>query len=441
MSADDLKIVALVGRPNVGKSTLFNRIAGKRIAVVSDVPGVTRDRISVDAEWEGRRFMLVDTGGITLNNSEPLWEDIRQQTEHALRQADAVVLVTDVREGVTAADADAAGMVRRFGKPIVVAANKAESKEWRGAAAEFHRLGAAEVFPIAALHGIGVDDLMKTVVGDLPAWQHGNPQDGSIKVAIVGKPNTGKSRLLNSVVQEDRVIVSDLAGTTRDSVDSKVEYNGTEFTFIDTAGIRRRGKIKPGLEQFAVLRTLYAIERADVCMVVLGVDDLMTAQDKHIAGYVKDAARACVVVINKWDLARKMDVTKDGVREAVTDNLGFLTGPEVVFTVASEGRGTQEAMAAVVRTYERYSAEVSEYELNKVLAVAVGRQAAPARSGKRPRITRGRQEGTAPPVLVFQAVHPELIHFSYRRYIENQIREAFDFAGTPIVMRFINEGG
>ena len=436
-----MKIIALVGRPNVGKSTLFNRIAGKRIAVVSDVPGVTRDRISVDAEWEGRQFILVDTGGITLDNSEPLWEDIRQQTEHALKQADAVVLVTDVREGVTAADADAAGMVRRFGKEIVVAANKAESKQWRDAAAEFHRLGVSEVFPIAALHGIGVDALMSHVAGDLPAWEHSNSADGSIKVAIVGKPNTGKSRLLNSVVREDRVIVSDMAGTTRDSVDSAVSYNGRDFTFIDTAGIRRRGKIKPGLEQFAVLRTLYAIERADVCLAVLSVDDLLTAQDKHIAGYVRDAARSSVVVVNKWDLAREKGLTKGGVRELLTAELGFLTAPEVVFTVASEGKGTDEAMAAVVRTYERYTAEVSDYELNKVLAVAVGRQSPPMRSGKRPRVTRGRQEGVAPPVFVFQAEHPELIHFSYRRYIENQIRGEFDFAGTPLVMRFIGGGG
>ena len=436
-----MKVVALVGRPNVGKSTLFNRIAGQRVAVVSDVPGVTRDRVSVDAQWSGRRFILVDTGGITVDSNEPLWDDIRGQTEQAIRHADAVVLVTDAEAGITAADSDAADLVRKLGKTAVVAANKCETRVRRQASAEFHQLGMQEVYPVAALHGIGVDDLLKGVMGDEPNWEHGNQPDNSIKVAIVGKPNTGKSRLLNAMVGDERAIVSDVAGTTRDTVDSIISRDGRDYTILDTAGIRRRGKIKVGIEQYSVLRTLYAIERADVCLVVLSVDDLMTAQDQHIAGYVKDAARAAVVVVNKWDLAKQHHLSKEGVAESIDINLNFLTGPRLVFTSAIAGSGVDQVLEAVNSTYANYTTTLPEYELNKVLAEAVGTRLPPTRKGKRPVILRATQEASAPPVFVIGAKHPENLHFSYRRYLENRLRDSFDLAGSPIVLRFVPTKG
>ena len=432
-----MEIIALIGQPNVGKSTLFNAIAGSRIAIVGDTPGVTRDRVSVNAVWNDRRLFLVDTGGINLDNTEPLWEDVRRQTVSALEQCHKVILVTDSRAGITAADREAAHLAHKSGKPTIVAANKSETKKLQESSVEFHNLGFETVIPISALHDIGVGDLMNKIVDNSEPESTTEQDENAIAVAIVGKPNVGKSKLFNGIISEERAIVSPIAGTTRDAIDTHYKYKDTDFTFIDTAGMRRRGKVEQGIEQYSVIRTLAGIERADLCLLLIGADKMVTAQDTHIAGYVKDSGRASLVVVNKWDLA-SAEMTEEKAIEEVRDRLSFLPAPSIVFTNARRltREDIDELLQKLIATYDQFRKDVPQHELSKCLAAALAHKMPPSRRGVFPQFGRIKQISTAPPVFEIEVDQPEYIHFSYRRYLENRLRDEFGFAGSPLIIRF-----
>ena len=408
------------------------------MAIVSDIPGTTRDRVSMDAQWEGRRFLLVDTGGIEDRPGDLLWQDVRAQTARALNDADAVILVVDVAAGISPGDSEAADLVRRAGKPYVLAANKADNPKREIAAAEFYELGASEPIPISAYHERGISDLMERLFEALPVEPGGEDGPKSIRVALIGRPNVGKSALFNSLTGEERAIVSPIPGTTRDSIDSRFEYKGHDLTFLDTAGLRRRGKADEDLEKYSVIRTIGAIERSHVCVLMLDASELATAQDTHIGGFVDEAARAAIIVVNKWDLAREHQLARVPVAAAVRDRFKFLPGAPVLFTSALTGDGVERVPQNVLDVWEQFSKTLVKEELSKAVFEAVGKNPPPTQGTIRPRIYRVAQTRVAPPTFQFSCRHPELIHFSYRRYLENRLRDAFGFAGSPIRMQFVS---
>jgi GTP-binding protein len=432
-----LPVIAIVGRPNVGKSTLFNRLAGRRLAIVSDVPGTTRDRISLDAEWGGRHFLLVDTGGIEDRPGDLLWEDVRSQTAKALQDADAVILVVDASQGISPGDSEALDLVRRSNKPFVLAANKADNLSREVSAAEFYQLGTVDPIPISAYHERGITDLMEALFAVHPIERRKEQDSGSIRVALIGRPNVGKSAMLNAITGEERSIVSPIPGTTRDSIDSDFQYQGRDLTFLDTAGLRRRGKADEDLEKYSIIRTVGAIERSHVCIVVLDATELVTAQDTHIGGFVDEAARAAVVVVNKWDLAAERQLDRDYVAAVVQDRFKFLPGVPVLFTSALTGRGVEQVLDTVLAVWDEFSKRLKREELSRVVFEAVGANPPPPQGTVRPRIFRVTQTRTGPPTFEFSTRHPEHVHFSYRRYLENRIRNAFGFAGSPIRLHFV----
>jgi GTP-binding protein len=430
----------------VGKSTLFNRLAGRRIAIVSDVPGTTRDRVSIDAEWLGRRFMLVDTGGIeespgptTAGTPAELWRHVREQTQRALEQADGVVLVVDATTGLVPQDKDAAEMVRRSGKPCVIAVNKADTPQRSQAAPEFYALGLGEPFAISAYHGIDVGDAIEALLAKVSSRAEEAEAGHVPRVAIVGRPNVGKSALFNALTGQERAIVSPVPGTTRDSVDTLVKYGGRDLVFIDTAGLRRRGRVQEDLEKYSALRSLHSIERCHVAILILEVTQFVTDQDTHVAGYVDQAGRAAVIVVNKWDLASKTGVSQAEAISRVRDRFKFMPDVPVLFTSATTGRGVEKIPLAVFRVYEEFTRELPQIELSAALADAVSRRPPPLVHNRRVRISEVSQTRRAPPTLTFRTNGPELIHFSYRRYLENRLREAFGFTGSPMKLEFVSE--
>lgn len=439
-------LVALVGRPNVGKSTLFNRIVGKRLAVVSETPGTTRDRLYADAEWGGADFLLVDTGGIELLegwHTEPLSEDseqflplIRQQAEMAITAADAVVLVVDGRGGLTAADREVGEILRRSQKPTFVAANKLESTKLWDTAYEFYELGLGEVFPISALHGTGVGDLLDAVVETLPPYEEEAAADGTIKVALVGRPNVGKSTLLNKILGEERAIVSPIPGTTRDAIDTHFTWEGHSFTLIDTAGIRRRGKIDPGVEKYSVLRALRVLRRADVALLLIDAVEGLTAQDTHIAGMITEENVSVIVLVNKWDAIAKDTYTINEYTDALRQGLNFLPYVPFLFVSALSGQRVNRILPQVVAVSEGRNLRIPTGEMNKLMRDAVSQHAPPGKAGVRVKFFYATQVSVAPPTFVFFVNKPEWVHFSYQRYLENQIRAAHPFPGTPIKLIF-----
>ncbi|MEX0761575.1 MAG: ribosome biogenesis GTPase Der [Dehalococcoidia bacterium] len=431
-----LPIVAIVGRPNVGKSTLFNRLAGRRIAIVSDIPGTTRDRVSVDASWNDRRFMLLDTGGIEDRPGTLLWEDVRQQTEQALKQADGVILVVDVTEGLTPSDEDAADMVRRSNKPAVIAANKADNLAREYASADFYALGVGASVPVSAYHDSGISDLMEQLFEVMPAERFHARETRSVRIAIAGRPNVGKSALFNALTGEERAIVSPVPGTTRDTLDSRFIYEGRDLTFLDTAGLRRRGKTEQGIEKFSALRTIQAIERSFVVLIVMDATEFVTAQDTHISGYVDEAERAAVIVVNKWDLAGEAGLTKQAAETEIRERFKFLPDVPILFTSAVTGAGVDQIPPKVLEVYDQFTRRVLKADLSRVLSEALGANPLPGHGRVRARIYNIRQERVAPPTFVFHTSHPELIHFSYRRYLENRLRDAFGFTGSPLRLQF-----
>lgn len=441
-------VVALVGRPNVGKSTLFNRLAGERLAIVDDTPGKTRDRIVAEAEWNGRPFDVIDTGGIdpTHGGKTPLSidsadfiEEIRQQALMAVNDADSILLVTDGEAGVTAPDREVAEILRRFQKtvdgqpqpPIFVVVNKCENEKMRAAAAEFYELGLGDPYPVSAIHGVGTGDLLDEVVTSFPVQEPGE-EDESVKIAISGKPNAGKSSLLNRLVGIERSIVSPIAGTTRDSIDTHIEVEGLPVTLIDTAGIRRRGKIERGVEKYSVLRAFKAIERADVVLLMVDAADGITSQDAHIAGFILDAWKSAVVLVNKWDTIVKDNETTDAYTRHVRQELNFMDYVPMLFISAKTGQRVDQVLPLALRVQNERMARITTSMLNRVLAQAQDAHPAPSHKGRQLKIYYGSQVKVDPPTFVLHVNDPKLFHFSYMRYMENQLRATYGFIGTPL---------
>jgi GTP-binding protein len=442
-------VVALVGRPNVGKSTLFNRLAGERIAIVDDTPGTTRDRIVAEAEWLNHPFTIVDTGGIdpTHGGKTPLSvdsaafiEEIRSQALAAIQDADAVLFLTDGTAGVTPPDREVAEILRRHQKmvngkpwpPIFVVVNKCETARLRQAAGEFYELGLGDPYPISALHGTGTGDLLDALTATFTPTPNEEEEDASVKIAIVGKPNAGKSSLLNRLVGQERAIVSPIPSTTRDAVDTRIEFNGIPVTLIDTAGIRRRGKIEPGVEKYSVLRSFKAIERADVVLLMIDAQAGITDQDTHIAGFILDAWKSCVVLVNKWDAIEKDTYTMQEYTQIIRRELNFMDYVPLLFISAKTGQRVDQVLPMALRVQEERLARIPTSMLNKVLREAQDTHPAPSHAGRQLKIYYGAQVRTDPPTFLLHVNDPDLFHFSYQRYLENKFREAYGFIGTPI---------
>jgi GTP-binding protein len=428
-------IVALVGRPNVGKSTLFNRLIGERLAIVEEVPGTTRDRLYGDADWAGRAFTVVDTGGLVLDGADDLTARIRAQAELAIREADVVVFLTDVKEGITASDRDIADVLRRTAKPLLLAVNKADNEQRRLDAVEFYALGLGQPYPISALHGTGTGDLLDRVVESFPAEEEAE-EEYRVRIAIVGRPNVGKSSLLNRLLGQERAIVSETPGTTRDSIDTPIEWEGEPLTLIDTAGIRRRGRVERGIEQYSVLRALRAIQRADVALLLIDATEGVTAQDAHVAGYILDEGKSVVVLVNKWDTVEKDERTMAEFTRQVRAGLRFLDYVPVLFISARTGQRVNQVIPTALEVQAARHLRVPTGELNRLVADVVARHAPPSKAGKRLKFFYATQPSTDPPTFVFFVNDVRLVHFSYTRYIENQLRERYGFPGTPLRLQF-----
>ncbi len=427
-------IVAVVGRPNVGKSTLFNKVIGERRSIVEDTPGVTRDRIYADAEWNSRRFLLVDTGGIEPKSDEVIPAQMRTQAELAVATADVIVFLCDIRAGLLSDDRDIAMMLKRSGKPVIVAVNKADSVgDLPMEFYEFYELG-FEHDPIAlsALHGTGTGDLLDAVVAALPPEEEAPHEEGLINVAVIGKPNAGKSSIINRMCGEERVIVSDIAGTTRDAVDTRVENETGVYNFIDTAGIRRQSKVEDRIEKFSVLRAKAAVERADVCLLMIDASDGVTEQDEKIAGIAHEAGKACIIVVNKWDSVEKDNGTVKKYTDKIRIALAYMTYAPIIFVSAKSGQRVRDLYPLIRKVYEQASRRVTTGMLNDVLNDAMTRVQPPSDKGKRLKIYYMTQTATNPPTFVIFCNTVTLFHFSYQRYIENCLRDTFGFEGTPI---------
>ena len=439
-------VVAIVGRPNVGKSTFFNRLIGERQAIVEDLPGTTRDRIYGQTDWNGVEFTVIDTGGIEeapVTDQAPvdLLSLTRAQAEQAMQEADLIVLVVDARDGLTATDEALAVELRKSGKPVIVAANKAENDERRANAAEFYQLGLGEPVPISAYHGSMVGDLLDAMVAALPPASADEEEDTSVKVAIAGRPNVGKSALLNALLGIERAIVSDIPGTTRDAIDTRLEWHGQPVTLIDTAGIRRRGRVEHGIEQYSVVRSARAIDRADVVLLVIDSAEGITAQDTHVAGFIQDAYKGMVVVMNKWDLVPKDSNTMDEYRNYVQETLNWTARVPIVFVSALTGQRVQAIPDVVLEVAEARRQRVPTGVLNRLLRAAIEQHPPPARPSKRLKFFYATQPTSEPPTFVIYVNDPTMIHFSYKRYLENAIRDAYGFNGVPLRLSFRERGG
>lgn len=432
-------VVAIVGRPNVGKSTLFNRLVGRRIAIVEDVPGVTRDRLYHDTDWQGYEFTLADTGGIT-DKPEGLETEVRKQAEQALSEADVILFVVDVREGLTADDFAIADILRRSERPVILVANKVDNFEDLSILQEFYRLGLGDPFPISAAHGLNVGDLLDKIVELLPHKIEEESRQGT-RVAIVGRPNVGKSSLVNRLLGEDRVIVSEIPGTTRDAIDTYFRKGDKEYILIDTAGIRRRSRIVEATERYSVQRAFKAIDRADIVLLVLDATEGVTEQDKKIAGYGHERGKGSIIVVNKWDLIPKDSHTLDHYRKAVLQELYFMDYAPVLFISALTGQRVHQILPTVDEVIAQARHRVSTGLLNSVIRESVWLTPPPTVKGRAAKIYYATQVDVHPPTFVFFVNDPEAVHFSYRRYLENQLRQAFGFQGTPLKLIFRAKGG
>ena len=433
-------LVAIVGRPNVGKSTLFNRIAGKPAAIVSDVPGTTRDRVTTDAAWGDHPFILVDTGGLHLLPETELWRQVRAQIDIALGEADIIIMVVDAHDGVTAADWDVADELRRTEVPVLLAANKADNELREAEAVAFYELGLGDPLAISAYHNLGIEDLMAQVIARFPAEAPPPAPFVDLRLAIVGRTNVGKSMLLNAITGQDRAIVSDVPGTTRDALDTQITYDGRTVILVDTAGIRRRGKIGPGIERYSALRAIRAIDRADVAVLVMDASEPATSQDTHIASYILDAYKGIVLAVNKWDLAGGLDLTKDEASRKIKERFKFAPYAPVRFVSALQGSGIVSLMQATQSVYSHWSKEVPRYDLRRTVLNAVASHP-PTTSGRRSlKIYGVSQDRSSPPSFTFYVNRSDMVHFSYRRYLENRMRDAYGFEGSPLKMRFKGRG-
>ena len=425
-------IVAVVGRPNVGKSTLFNRIAGERISIVEDTPGVTRDRIYAHAEWLGKHFSMIDTGGIEISD-QPLLTQIRQQAEIAIDEADVIIFVADVENGVTDADEQVARILYRSNKPVVLAVNKVDNPERRSDIYDYYSLGLGEPYAVSSVHGIGMGDLLDAVIKEFPD-NAANDEDDSIHFSFIGRPNVGKSSLVNAILGENRVIVSNVAGTTRDAINTQFETaDGQKFTMVDTAGIRKKGKIYENTERYSLMRSMRAIDDSDVVLVVLNAEEGIRELDKHIAGYAHEAGCGVTIVVNKWDTLKEKDHrTMTDFTNLIRQEFQYLSYAPIIFVSAKTKQRLNQLPGLIEEVYQHHRQRIQSAVLNDVLMDAIAANPTPTQNGRRLRVYYGTQVATEPPTFVIFVNDPELMHFSYERYLENQIRKAFDFSGTPI---------
>lgn len=425
-------IVAVVGRPNVGKSTLFNRIAGERISIVEDTPGVTRDRIYAHAEWLGKHFSMIDTGGIEISD-QPLLTQIRQQAEIAIDEADVIIFVADVENGVTDADEQVARILYRSNKPVVLAVNKVDNPERRSDIYDYYSLGLGEPYAVSSVHGIGMGDLLDAVIKEFPD-NVANDEDDSIHFSFIGRPNVGKSSLVNAILGENRVIVSNVAGTTRDAINTQFETaDGQKFTMVDTAGIRKKGKIYENTERYSLMRSMRAIDDSDVVLVVLNAEEGIRELDKHIAGYAHEAGCGVIIVVNKWDTLKEKDHrTMTDFTNLIRQEFQYLSYAPIIFVSAKTKQRLNQLPGLIEEVYQHHRQRIQSAVLNDVLMDAIAANPTPTQNGRRLRVYYGTQVATEPPTFVIFVNDPELMHFSYERYLENQIRKAFDFSGTPI---------
>ena len=431
-----LPVVAVVGRPNVGKSTLFNKLIGKRLSIVEDTPGVTRDRIYAKGEWRNRQFMLVDTGGIETLTEDVILKQMRQQAELAIERADVIILVTDVRCGVTADDSAVASMLQKSGKPVILAVNKCDTiGEPPMELYEFYNLGIGDPYPISAAHGHGTGDMLDALYEYLPEEDAEDDDEDNIKVAIIGKPNVGKSSLVNRIAGEERVIVSNVAGTTRDATDTVVENEEGTFTLIDTAGIRKKAKVTERIEHYSVLRAYMAVDRADVCLILIDAAEGFTEQDSKVAGYAHEQGKASIIVVNKWDLIEKDNKTMREYEDKLKNDFSFMSYAPFLFISAKTGQRVQKLCSLIREVYLQNNIRISTGMLNDVLAYATTRVQPPSDKGKRLKIYYITQASSKPPTFVIFVNRADLFHFSYQRYLENQIRSTFGLSGTPV--RFV----
>ena len=434
-------LVAIVGRPNVGKSMLFNKLTGQRLSIVEDTPGVTRDRLYAPCEWRGRTFDLVDTGGIEPGTDDQILSFMREQAEIAIQNATVIVFVCDIKTGMTAADQDVAGMLLRSRKPVVLAINKMDQTGHTNPDIyEFYNLGLGDPYPISAVHGHGTGDILDACFEHFPPEEEEEEEDDTIKVAIIGKPNVGKSSLTNRILGEERVIVSDVAGTTRDAVDSYFENEKGKYLLIDTAGMRKKSKVEDRIEKFSVLRATMAIERADVCLIMIDANEGVTEQDTKVAGLAHEAGKACIIVVNKWDAVEKDDKTMQHMTEDIRRDLSYMTYAPVVFLSALTGARVDKLFDVINRVVNQAALRISTGNLNSVLADAVARVQPPTDKGRRLKVYYMTQVGVKPPHFVIFCNDARIFHFSYQRYLENQIRGVFGLEGTPIRLTIRQKG-
>ena len=429
-------IVAVVGRPNVGKSTLFNKLAGKRISIVQDTPGVTRDRVYAEAEWLSYNFTMIDTGGIEPENQDIILKQMRRQANIAIETADVIIFIVDGKEGLTASDHEVATMLRKSKKPVVLVVNKVDNLKDENNAYEFYNLGIGEPITISAGQGLGLGDMLDEVVAHFDKSIYDTDDDEYIRIAMVGKPNVGKSSLVNKLLGEERVIVSEIPGTTRDAIDSYLETEEGKFILVDTAGIRRKSKVKEEIERYSVIRTYTAIERADVCILMIDATEGITEQDEKIIGYAHELRKAIMVIVNKWDLVEKDDKTLDKFKKELQSNLKFLSYAEYLFISALTGQRTHKVLQMAKYCYDNYNKRISTGILNDVISKAVLMKEPPTVGVKRMKIYYATQVATRPPKFVFFVNDESTRHFSYERYLENQLRNSFDFKGTGIQIEY-----
>ncbi len=435
--------VAIVGRPNVGKSTLFNKISGRRISIVEDTPGVTRDRIYTEAQWRGKDFLMIDTGGIEPSGKDEILSQMRGQADLAIDMADVIIFMVDARDGMTAADEEVAAMLKRCGKPVILVCNKADNPGQPPVEMyEFYNLGLGDPMAVSSTHGLGVGDLLDEVVENFPEYSDEETDEDTIKIAVVGRPNVGKSSLVNKILGENRVIVSDIAGTTRDAIDSRFEKDGQKYIIIDTAGMRKRGKINENIEHYSVVRALAAVDRSDVCVIMIDAEEGVTEQDTKIAGYVHEKGKAAVIAVNKWDLVEKETNTMNDFRLSVKEGLNFMMYARSVFISAKTGQRVDTLFTEIKSALEQNSRRISTGLLNDVLNEATAMVQPPSDKGKRLKIYYITQVSVKPPTFVLFVNNKQLAHFSYVRYLENKFRDMFGFEGTPLnfIIREKGEG-
>ncbi len=427
-------IVAIVGRQNVGKSTLLNRLVGKRIAIVEDLPGTTRDRVVADVSWQGNEFTLVDTGGLEIEPDTTVGQGVREQVEIAAAEADVIVFLVDVRDGVTPSDLEAGDMVRQTGKPVILVANKADNDRLETHAVDFYELGLGDPMAVSAHHGRNTTELLDKISSRLPVSESPEAESEMMKVAIVGRPNVGKSMLLNSLLGSERAIVDGTPGTTRDAIDTLLDFKGENVLLIDTAGMRRRGRLGTGVERYSVMRALRAIDRADVALLVLDATELPAAQDLHIAGYILQAARGIILVVNKWDLISGGNQAEWDIH--IRDQFRFVAYAPILYTSALSGQGVAEVMPLAREVYQERRKRMPTAQVNSVVQQAVAGHSPPRKGHRQLKILHATQADISPPTFVFFVNDAGLVHFSYRRYLENRLRKAFGFTGTPLNLVF-----